>query len=66
MKVKVIYADYIDKEWDSPFEGELAGFCRGGDDRPYAVVIHPNGSFFMVPIHCVKRIENENDSRKDS
>lgn len=56
MKVYVTTADNQYGFWKEPFFGELAGFCRGGDDRPYAIVIHSDtGEFHMVSLHLIRK-----------
>jgi len=36
--------------------GELVGFCRGADERPYAVVVNDKNSLFdMVPLHSIQK-----------
>jgi len=39
-------------------EGYIDGYCRGGDDRPYAVVIIAD-RIVMAPLHCLKVIDNK-------
>jgi len=34
--------------------GYIDGYCRGGDDIPYAIVITTGKKIDMVPIHCLK------------
>lgn len=34
--------------------GYLVGFCRGGDDIPYAIVRKADGMYVMADIHHIK------------
>lgn len=37
--------------------GDLVGFCRGGDGRPYAtIVLDKNNKFDMVPLYTIEKI----------
>ena len=39
-------------------EGYIDGYCRGGDERPYAVVVIAD-RIVMAPLHCLKVIDNK-------
>ena len=38
-------------------KAELAGFCRSGGDRQYAIIVLDKNSLFdLVPLHSIKKI----------
>ena len=55
--VKIIgYSRY--GEWELGDKGVVDGYCRGGDDVPYAIVIlDKNSRFVMVNLEQLEQIE---------
>lgn len=47
------------KDWNSGDVGYIDGYCRGGDDVPYAVVI-TKSRIVMAPLETI-RVTNESE-----
>lgn len=58
MKPKVKIIGYSrDGEWELGDTGVVDGYCRGGDDVPYAIVIlDKNFRFVMVNLYQLEQI----------
>ena len=39
--------------------GYIDGYCRGADNRPYAMVVTEYGEFEMVPVYLLTAIQEE-------
>lgn len=44
-------------EYVSGDSGYVDGYCRGGDDIPYAVVAKDNGQFVMVELNHIRLLQ---------
>ncbi len=45
-----------DGDYKQGESGHLVAFCRGGDDRPYGVVLKESGAYVMVSLHSIVAI----------
>lgn len=54
-KVKITSDDFRYQEYKAGEFGYVDGYCRGGDDTPYAVVA-VNDRIVLVSINCLKVI----------
>ena len=52
LKVRFICDSHY-KDWNSGDVGYIDGYCRGGDDVPYAVVIVKN-RIVMAPLETIR------------
>lgn len=55
LKVRFI-CDSQHKEWEVGDFGYVDGYCRGGDDTPYAIVIIKD-RIVMAPIYAIRVVE---------
>ena len=55
VRVRFIY-DSPYKDWNSGDVGYVDGYCRGGDDVPYAVVIVKD-RIVMAPLETIRVVE---------
>lgn len=55
MKTHVItkFDDQQHKEWVKGQSGYIDGYCRGGDNVPYAIVIMDD-RLVMIPLHSLE------------
>ena len=61
MKTKVrITCDSRYNEYHKGDIGYVDGYCRGGDNIPYAVVVIDK-MFVLVPIYAIELYEDKND-----
>ena len=60
-RVRVMFiCDSRYKDWNSGDVGYIDGYCRGGDDVPYAVVIVKN-RVVMAPLETIRVMNNIKD-----
>ena len=48
------------KDWNSGDIGYVDGYCRGGDDVPYAIVITTN-RIVMAPLEAIRVVTDLKD-----
>lgn len=55
LKVRFICDSHY-KDWNSGDVGYIDGYCRGGDDVPYAIVIVKD-RIVMAPLETIRVVE---------
>ena len=56
-RLKVVFVSNSQyKEWESGDVGYVDGYCRGGDNVPYAVIV-ANDRIVMAPLYSIRVVE---------
>jgi len=56
-RVRITITDYEHNEYKAGEVGYVDGYIRGGNDKPFAVVVFADGRFVMVHLTCLIRID---------
>ena len=63
LHVIMVYEDARYREWEANQTGYISGYLRGGDDRPYAVVVIGK-KLVMVPLTCIEVLDVQTDEEE--
>ena len=55
-RVVFIVNSQYEGEYNVGDRGYVDGYCRGGDDIPYAVVVKDDGHFVLATISSIKKV----------
>ena len=56
-RLKVVFVSNSQyKEWEPGDVGYVDGYCRGGDDVPYAVIVTKD-RIVMAPLYAIRVVE---------